>query len=809
MRIKKSSTVGIAATVASVLAGFAACVDIADDVTRSSEALTSNGVTATLTFPSDWMSGYNARVTFTNSTAVAVTSWQLTIALNQSTVAGGPWECASTINGGTLTMSPFSGSSIPAGGSFVCTFNGNSTGTNYHPTLTTLIVNGGTGAGGASGGGGTTGAAGRGGTTGTSGRGGGGSSGTLGGAGAGTSGSAGAAGSAGAGGSTVGGTGFYQMERLNRGVVAVQVSGGVYVGWRMFGFEYDTNAANVSYNVYRGSTRIATVTNSTNVLDSAGTSSSTYSVRAVIGGVEGAASEIASVWAQGYLRVPLQIPAGGTTPTTCPVPSEAYTYSANDASVGDVDGDGTYEIILKWDPSNAKDNSQSGCTGNVYIDAYRLSGTRLWRIDLGPNIRAGAHYTQFVVYDFNGDGKAEMAVKTAPGTKDGTGQFLRLGPAAGDNDGTLYRNSSGYILTGPEYLTVFSGQTGAELATVNFDVPRGTVTAWGDDYGNRVDRFLATAAYLDGTGMASFVMARGYYTRTTLTAWNFRGGQLTQLWKFDSNTTPTDAGGHPYTGQGAHSLSVANVDSDNGQEIIYGAMAIDHDGRGLCSTGLNHGDALHAGDMVPSRAGLEVFMCNEDGTHAAYHIRDARTCAIIQQGSVNGADTGRCVADDITSSNAGAEMWASSVTGLFSATTNTNLGTKPTSQNFLVWWDGDESRELLDSNHIDKWDAGATNRLLTASGVSSNNGTKSTPALTADLYGDWREEVIWRESDSAALRIYTTTTTTTRRLFTLMHDPQYRIAVSWQNVAYNQPPHPGFHIGGGMATPAKPNINVK
>jgi len=821
MRIDKAFVRGGVAVVASLLVGFSACVDTANDVSTSSDGLTSNGVTATISFPSDWMSGYNAHVDFTNSNSTAVTSWQLAIALNQSTVAGGPWECASTINGSTLTMSPSAtGGTIPAGGTFTCTFNGTATGSNYHPTLTSLTVNGGTGAGGASGTtgkGGTTGTAGSSGTTGKggiSGTGGtAGSSGTTGRGGAsGTGGSSGTGGgSAGAAGSTSGGTGFYRMERLVRGVVAVQVTGGVYVGWRMFGFEYDaTNPGNVSYNVYRGATRIATVTNSTNFLDSAGTSSSTYTVRAVIGGVEGGASETASVWAQNYLRVPLQVPAGGTMPADCPTPNEAYTYSANDASVADVDGDGTYEIILKWDPSNSKDNSQSGCTGNVFIDAYKLSGTRLWRIDLGPNIRAGAHYTQFIVYDFDGDGKAEMAVKTAPGTKDGTGQFLRTGPAASDNDATIYRtNSTGYVLSGPEYLTVFNGQTGAELATVNFDVPRGTVSAWGDSYGNRVDRFLATAAYLDTTGLASFVMARGYYTRTTLTAWNWRGGQLTQLWKFDSNVTPSDAAGHPYTGQGSHSLSVANVDADNGQEIIYGAMAIDHNGAGLCSTGFNHGDALHVGDLVPSRAGLEVFMCNEDGTHPAYHLRDARTCAIIQQGPVDGADTGRCVADDITPSNDGAEMWSSSVDGLLSATSNASLGTKPTSQNFVIWWDADETRELLDSNHIDKWSAGATNRLFTASGVSSNNGTKSTPALTADLTGDWREEVVWRETDSSALRIYTTTDVTTRRLFTLMHDPQYRIAISWQNVAYNQPPHPSFHIGNNMATPAKPNINVK
>ncbi|HET7540993.1 MAG TPA: rhamnogalacturonan lyase [Polyangiaceae bacterium] len=611
-------------------------------------------------------------------------------------------------------------------------------------------------------------------------------------------------------GGNTGGSGFYRMERLSRGLVAVSTGSGVYVGWRMFGFEYDaTTPSKVSYDLYRDGAKVANVTDSTNYQDKDGKSGSMYSVRPVIDGVEGAVSETAKVLSQQYLTVPLQVPAGGSTPASCPTASEAYTYSANDASPGDADGDGVYEIFLKWDPSNAKDNSQAGCTGNVFMDAYKVDGTRLWRIDLGPNIRAGAHYTQFVVYDFDGDGKAEMAVKTAPGTKDGTGQYLHLGPAANDSDSMIYRNADGYILSGPEYLTVFNGQTGAEMATVDFDQARGTVSSWGDSYGNRVDRFLSSAAYLDATGLPSFIMARGYYTRATLGAWNFRDGKLTQLWKFDSNATPKDAAGHPYTGQGSHSMTIANVDDDPGQEIMYGAAAIDNTGAGLCSTGFNHGDAEHVGDLIPSRPGLEFFMCNEDGEHPAYHVRDAKTCAIIQQGPVNGADTGRCVADDVDASNPGAEMWASSTSGLFSATSNMNLGAAPGSQNFLVYWDEDETRELEDSNHIDKYAAGKTTRLLTASGVTSNNGTKSTPALTADLYGDWREEVVWRTTDSSALRIYTTTALTKRRIYTLMHDPQYRMQVTAEQTAYNQPPHPGFHIGSGMAAPPAPAITVK
>jgi hypothetical protein len=390
-----------------------------------------------------------------------------------------------------------------------------------------------------------------------------------------------------------------------------------------------------------------------------------------------------------------------------------------------------------------------------------------------------------------------------------------MGPAATDDDNADYRSMNnaagrtGYVLAGPEYVTVFNGATGAEMGTVAFAIPRGTVTSWGDNYGNRVDRFLSSAAFLDDTGNPSFIMARGYYTRTTLTAYNWRDGQITRLWLFDSNVTPRDAAGHNYTGQGSHSMTVANVDDDPGQEIMYGAMAVDHDGKGLCSTGFDHGDAEHVGDLIPSRPGLEFFMCNEDGVNPSYHVRDARTCQILQSGPINGADTGRCVADDISAATPGAEMWASSVDGMFSATTGANVGAKPGSQNFLVYWDADETRELLDSNHIDKYNGTGLTRLLTAAGVSSNNGTKSTPTLTADLTGDWREEVIWRETDSSALRLYTTTAVTTRRIYTLMHDAQYRMQVSSENTAYNQPPHPSFHIGNGMAAPPTPNITVR
>ncbi|MEV6707202.1 cellulose binding domain-containing protein [Micromonospora wenchangensis] len=582
--------------------------------------------------------------------------------------------------------------------------------------------------------------------------------------------------------------GAKQLEDLDRGLISVRSGSGNLVSWRLLG----TETSGVSFNLYRGSTRVnaSPITGATNYLDSGAAAGSAYTVRAVVGGAEQAASAPALQFANGYLDVPIQPPAGGTTPA-----GEAYSYSANDASVGDLDGDGDYEIVLKWDPSNAKDNSQSGYTGNVYVDAYTLTGSRLWRIDLGRNIRAGAHYTQFQVYDYDGDGRAEVAMKTADGTRSGTGQLI--GSSSAD-----YRNSSGYVLSGPEYLTMFNGQTGAIASTVNYDPPRGTVSSWGDSYGNRVDRFLAGTAYLDGQ-RPSLIMARGYYTRAVIAAWDFRNGALTKRWTFDSNASGNSAA----AGQGNHQLSIADVDADGRQEIVYGAATVDDNGRLLYSTGNGHGDALHVGDLDPSRSGLEVFKVDEDASKPSSYFADARTGQIIWSTAANG-DNGRGVSADIWAGSPGAESWSSAVDGLAN-TRGQNIGRKPSSANFLAWWDGDPVRELLDATKIDKYGTGGETRLLTGSDVASNNGTKSTPALSGDILGDWREEVIWRTGDSRALRIYSTPTPTSTRIYTLMHDAQYRAAIAWQNTAYNQPPHPGFFIGDGMSTPPTPNIYLR
>jgi rhamnogalacturonan endolyase len=560
-------------------------------------------------------------------------------------------------------------------------------------------------------------------------------------------------------------------EHLDRGLIAMRADAGNFLSWRLL----TSDPAGPSFTVYRDGTAIATTAN-TNYIDPGGTPSASYTVTRS-GENALAADDPVRVLASSQ-DVPIQKPAGGTTPD-----GVAYTYTANDASVGDLDGDGAYELVLKWDPTNAKDNSQSGYTGNVFIDAYELNGTRLWRIDLGRNIRAGAHYTQFQVFDYDGDGKAEVAMKTADATKDGTGVVI-------GNSSADYRNSSGYILSGPEYLTVFSGQTGKALATADYVPARGTVSSWGDSYGNRVDRFLAGTAYINGS-YPSIIMARGYYTRSVIAAWDFRNGTLTRKWTFDSSSSTN---GSAWTGQGNHQLSIADVDSDGKDEILYGAMAVDDNGAGLWVNGQGHGDAYHVGDLIPSRAGLEVFKVDEDTSKLAAWMADARTGAIIWSNPSCGCDNGRGVSDDIYAGSPGAESWSSAVSGLMSSS-GANIGRKPSSTNFVIWWDGDAQRELLDATHIDKYGTSADTRLLTASGVHSNNGTKATPSLQADILGDWREEVIWPTTDDTALRIYSTTDATSISRPSLMQDRMYREAVAWQNTAYNQPPHPSFAIG--------------
>jgi rhamnogalacturonan endolyase len=613
-----------------------------------------------------------------------------------------------------------------------------------------------------------------------------------------------------------------QMEYLNRGLVAVKVSTGVYLGWRYLGSD---NPA-IGFNIYRNNTKLnaTPITTSTNYTDASGTITGVYKVIPVLNGIEDTADvKTVTPWSAQNKTIQLVRPAGGITEPNkygstgkaasgIDATGQSYTYTPNDCSVGDVDGDGEYEIIVKWDPSNSQDNSYYGITGKVYIDAYKLNGTHLWRIDLGKNIRAGAHYTQFLVYDFDGDGLSEVICKTAPGTIDGKGNYVIMN---NDNPAADYRSLDttqitgsrmlGTVLNGPEYLTLFDGKTGAELNTIGYNPPRGTLSSWGDSYGNRSDRLLACVAYLDGTH-PSAVMCRGYYARTTLCAWDVKDKKLVQRWLYDS----TISSGIGVAGQGNHNLSVADVDNDGKDEIIYGSCAFDDDGTVMYSTGLGHGDAMHVSDMDLDNPGLEVWEVHEETSAAyGYELHDAATGKILW-GTQTGSDNGRGMAGDIDSRYPGFEMWSSAGSGTYTCK-GVEISTSKPSTNFRIYWDGDLQDELLDGTVISKWNSstGKTSNIFSPSGVGSCNSTKKTPNLSADILGDWREELIlYNTSDPGKIVIHTTTTATSNRLFTLMHDPVYRLGIAWQNAAYNQPPHLGFYIGGGLANVAQPDIKM-
>jgi rhamnogalacturonan endolyase len=719
-------------------------------------------------------------------------------------------------------------------------------------------------------------------------------------------------------------SGVPQLEALDRGLVAVSTTSGVFLSWRLLGSEVtgatETGLAGPDFAVYRDGEKIGTVTDSTNYADASGTASSQYMVAPVVNGIELEPSAPASAWTQGYYDLPLQKPADGVTPT-----GEAFTYSANDTAVGDVDGDGAYEFVVKWDPSNSKDVSQVGYTGTVYIDTYELDGTLLNRLDLGVNIRAGAHYTQFLVSDFDGDGRSETMLKTAPGTKsiqynaDGSvasEEFITMPGAdveagfshdddyrmsaadyeqhlielfqgwaehpevvAGNWPATLeeafgipvtheyplsqqsaeelvdyfidvyapsrsarnqLRNFAGFIVDGPEYLTVFDSATGEELETVRYEPGRGDDgLLWGDyamsriEPGNRVDRFLSGVAYLGGEH-PSAVFARGYYTRTTIATYDWDGQNLKLRWFVDSGhvpmSNPFNDGPHGRDGtnpefatittQGFHSLSASDVDGDGKHEIVYGAATIDDDGSLLYSSfdelppgsaapgdvvRLGHGDAMHVTDIDPARPGLEIWTAHEGAAFAPYGsaMRDAATGEVLF-GAYSGRDTGRSMIGDVRADVPGIEVWASmppgtTASGLLSSTGDILSSAAP-GTNQSIRWAADLTTQIVNGSGnqtatIDDWMRG---RLLTATDTRTNNGTKGNPSLVADVFGDWREELLVRTVDSSALRIYTSTEVTTHKLTTLMHDPQYRAEAARQQTTYNQPSYTSYYLASDM-----------
>lgn len=593
-----------------------------------------------------------------------------------------------------------------------------------------------------------------------------------------------------------------RMEWLDRATVAVPTNAGVLVNWRITGTEY---AKDATYNLYRGTEKIASGLKVSNHLDAAGNGEG-YSVAAVIDGVEQSRSSAVKALAKQYFTIPVRAIDGGYD-----------KYEINDASVGDLDGDGQYEIVIKRLSIDATPEA----TTYHYLEAYKLDGTFMWAINLGPNMINKVE-VNFLVYDLDGDGKAEVATRTSDGFTDGTGNYV------GDRDGdgkvsyrsTAALNSSYYRIQGPDYISIFEGKTGKEIAWGPY-IARAPMSQWGTSGMNdgqlshRAEKCMWSVAYLDGVN-PSFIITRGIYHRIKLEAWNFRNGKLAKQWAYDSDPSGVASN---YTGSGYHNFIVGDVDGDSRDEIMYGSMGVDENGKGMYSTGFGHGDAQHLADINPDIKGLEHFACLEGGngtTIPGLSLRNATTGAIQWKLNASG-DIGRCMTADIDETHKGYEMWASDGSGIYSCTGTLISKTQPTtagggsSYNFGIWWDGDVMRELLDRLVITKWNATkqATDRVATLYNVASieaNNDTKSNPSLQADIIGDWREEAIFRSADNTGLVVFVTPFATTQRMYTLMHDPNYRTAISWQQNSYNQPPNLGFYFGGGMATPPAPNI---
>lgn len=627
------------------------------------------------------------------------------------------------------------------------------------------------------------------------------------------------------------------IEKLDRGVVALPASGsGIFISWRFLATDDEENTR---FEILRNGESIVKNRYKTNYTDPSGNKNSTYQIVTFIDNQAVDTTQAISPWGVKYKKLVLQGPAKG---------ANGGNYDPNDCSVGDVDGDGEYEIFVKWNPSNAKDNAQDGVTDNVFIDCYKLDGTKLWRVDLGRNIRAGAHYTQHMVYDFDGDGKAEMMCKTAPGSIDGDGKYVNS--AATDtniknaNNSSVHRNSGGRITGGQEWLTVFDGQTGRAIHTIFYNPNRNTTYGgaadgsfnWDDrsgkndkaSYGNRGERYLAAVAHIDGADKpACGIFCRGYYTFAFIWAVGFDGTQLHQRWlnaaksktsytlttyneegkgsskSYTANKATSGGGSNTIYGNGNHNMSVADVDGDGCDEIVWGASAVDHDGKLLYATGFGHGDALHLSDLNPERPGLEMFQVHEGKGKYAWDVHDAATGEIIHKGGPEGVDNGRGIAVQLDAKHHGFYFNSGKDKSQRSAVTGEVMSNGTTSNNFRAYWDGDLQDELLDGNKLTKWTGNGTKELLRFSSLgpsSTCNGSKNTPNLSADIFGDWREEIIlYKASDTeTCLAIYSTNTPTNYRMPTLMHDHTYRMGIAWQNCAYNQPPHLGYYLPDAM-----------
>ena len=627
-----------------------------------------------------------------------------------------------------------------------------------------------------------------------------------------------------------------QMEKLDRGLIAIKTDGGVYLSWRLFDSEdniFGSADKNVSFNVYRDGKKISEVATKTNYVDS--TVGTNYSVAPVINGVEGEKCNPVTAYNNSYFDIPLLKPDDETIYDPSNNKLATYSFFPADCSTGDVDGDGEYEIIVKW-TSHERDVGTPAYSGTVHLAAYKLDGTKLWKndIELGKNVYSSAHTLQFLVYDFDGDGKSEVICQTSLGSKDGQGKYVSNAAQTDEeikaitdkeNSTADYRSSSGVITKGEEFLTVFNGETGAAMDTISLPTTRGSENGvdYGDDFGNRSNRFVSDIAYLDGEKPYAIYL-RGYYfgrngkQRTSIAGISWDGTALSPTYRFDTQKGQEGYydGAYQYVGNGNHNCTVADVDNDGKDEFITGALCMevndDNEFRPKWCTYLQHGDALHIGNYDPTHTGFEFFTVHEDsGTNSlsgnditldfGMSVIDAETGNIMfHEGASD--DTGRGVMANV---GAGGyyQIWsaknsARQSNGGTDFTTATSLtGRNTPSMNFRIFWDGDLYDNLLNGANITDWNGRNMSNIFSAGNYDcvSINGTKANPSLQADLFGDWREEVVYPTSDGTALRVFSTTDTTDYKIKTLMQDPVYRSGVAAEQTAYNQPPHVGFYMG--------------